>query len=365
MKIVAFTDISTQAWDEVVEGSREAWFFHRACWVLIESAFGAERNLSFGIQDDAGRLAAIHPLYLHRVPLGAFAESLLDSGIHRQTGLATLDTLSGAGRDAIRRAAMQHVFGLAKEVEADRIQLNAHNLAQVNCGPEREEIPYWVLEDGFELGLHFRENGFVPVPGMATCCADQIVPLEQRQEEEVFQGLEKACQRAVRKALRHGLTASFESGEEAVSEYYRLAKASASRTGETLLPVEFYRSILEAFSAERQAGILFTQSAGKAIGALFLITDKGSVNFLAGVSDPEFLPLRVNDFLHWSAIQWALAGGYARYRLGPILPTVPENWPVSMVSRFKKKFGGRSVPILQGSYFCQPGKYAKLVTWLP
>ena len=72
---------------------------------------------------------------------------------------------------------MEHILHIAEEVEADRIQLNAHNLAPVSRSQNRQEIPFWVMDYGFHLGLRFLDVGYAPCPGMATCCADQIVDL--------------------------------------------------------------------------------------------------------------------------------------------------------------------------------------------
>jgi lipid II:glycine glycyltransferase (peptidoglycan interpeptide bridge formation enzyme) len=82
------------------------------------------------------------------------------------------------------------------------------------------------------------------------------------------------------------------------------------------------------------------------------------VHFLAGASDPEWLPLRVNDLIHWHTIKRANADGFEVYRLGPIFRTVPQDWPIARVSRFKAKWGAESVPVIQGSYFRRPERYA-------
>ncbi|HEY1301010.1 MAG TPA: hypothetical protein VGF07_10975, partial [Stellaceae bacterium] len=62
-------------------------------------------------------------------------------------------------------------------------------------------------------------------------------------------------------------------------------------------------------------------------------------------------------FLQWSVIAWAKQQGLTHYRLGPFFPEVPRDWPISMVSWFKAKFGGRAVTIIQGSYFRTPQLY--------
>jgi hypothetical protein len=142
-----------------------------------------------------------------------------------------------------------------------------------------------------------------------------------------------------------------------VLDYYALAELSAKRTGESLAPRGYYEDLWNVFAPQGRCCILFASAAEKKVAALFLLVEKEAAHFLAGVSDPDFLPMRVNDFMHWSAIVWAKNQGLQHYRLGPIFPELPDNWPVAKVSRFKSKFGGKPVPIIQGSRFRHPEKY--------
>ncbi len=351
MKVKKFSEVSRTAWNTVYEKSDDAWIFHCHEWVELESRFFGEMNLSFALEGEEGACLGIHPLYLRKSGLEEWVETVLDCGIHRHTGLALLDSLNHRRKAVLRDMAMQHIFKLAEQFDVDRIQLNAHNLAPRNLSTKREEIPFWVVDYHFHLGLHFNSKGYNPVPGMASCCADQIVSLEGVSTEILFRQLEESCQRAIRKALKSNLATGFMEGDEAILEYYRLARISSERTGESLPPCEYYDEIFSNFHPLGKCEVLFAMHDSKKVAALLLLMDKRSVNFLAGTSDPEYLSLRVNDFLHWSAIQWAKEKGFHYYRLGPIFPEVPKAWRLYQVSRFKKKFGGKSFNTIQGSYF--------------
>lgn len=350
MRIIHFSDIEDNLWDSFCDVSDEAWVFHRSAWVERDVQLLAASNESFAISEES-RIVAIQPLYFCNMP----EEKLIHSGIHRHTGLAMENNLESRKRKEVTSLAMNQIFSVASSYDADRIQLNSHNCAPFNLGPSRKEIPFWVSDYGFHLGLYFSESGYVPVPGMSTCNADQIISLGDN-EENLFNGLDEACRRAVRKAVKNNLTMELDQSLSDVSVFYELSRDSAVRTGETLPEIDYYEA-LRSSSRYGECRMLFAKHDSIFIGGLLLLAYKGVVNFMAGVSKPEYLHLRVNDFMHWSAISWAKKNGYCYYRLGPIFPEVPGDWRIAKVSRFKGKFGGRNVPVIQGSYFMRPEKY--------
>lgn len=350
MRAVPFIDVPASAWNDVASISDEAWLFHRAEWVRIESSFFVEENHSFAIES-GGEIVGIQPLYLPSASQTG-AERLLCSGIHRHTGLALTPGLTR--REAAQHVAMERIFSIAAALDVDRIALNVHNLAPICFTTRRPEIPFWMAGYGFHLGLNFGPSGQVPFPGMATVAADQIVDLGQT-EDDLFAGIEN--RRAIRKAEKSGLDfrASYELAD--LDAYYELAKRSAVRTGEGLPPIDYYRTIISALAPSRRAGFGFATLEGAHAAAIFFMADKGAINYLAGVSDPAHLDTRPNDFVHWRLMIWAKQNGFLRYRLGPIFPDAPNDWPISKVSRFKGKFGGRSYSIIQGSLFRHPELY--------
>lgn len=356
MKVVPFFESDLSAWDSLCDSSADAWLFHRSSWIAIEEHFFfPSRNFSFAVYDGQ-ELVAIQPLYVSTLGLGAWSEILVHSGVHRHTGTALLEGLTADVIKAARSAAMRHIEALAEQVSADRIQLNLQNLAPNRLNNKSSEIPFWVSEFGYFLGLSVGPNGLAPAPGMATCCADQIVDLSPS-VESLFSGLNESCRRAVRKAQGYSLSCEEGSGDNIICDYYALAELSANRTGESLPTLEYYRNIWNEFAPHGRCRVLFVCVGGKKVAALLLLVDKAVVHFFGGVSNPGFLSMRVNDFMHWTAIVWAKNQGFQAYRLGPVFPELPDDWPVAKVSRFKRKFGGNSLSIIQGSWFRNPEKY--------
>jgi len=358
VKPVAFADVPRQDWDDLSDGSPQAWLFHRHDWIQLEATRFVRANHSFALL--AGeRIVGIQPLYLSDSATGTGGEKLLHCGIHRHTGLALHPGLARMEVKAARSAAMERILAIADRESVDRIQLNAHNLAPENLSTQRREIPFWVEDYGFQLGLNFSPTGMAAAPGMATCNADQIVELVG-EEKELFARLDEACRRAVRKAQSRGLELEATCDPAAIERYHEIACVSARRTSEELPAVDYYRDLWRRFGASGNMTLLFARRANVTTAGMILLVDKGAANFFAGASLPEELPNRVNDFLHWSAMVWAKNAGLLRYRLGPSFPEVPADWPIARVSRFKTKFGGSSHTVLQGSLFLRPEKYTEV-----
>lgn len=358
MKIVPFSNVTKTDWDSVCGASGQAWLYHSADWIEIERKFFAKANLSFALYSRS-RIVGIQPLYLSECGLGTWVERLINSGVHRHAGLAIVEGLDHGEIRAARTEAIREVHEAAQRYGADRIQLNVQNLAPENLIAGPQEVPFWVEDYGYQLGLNFGPLGMLPAPGLSTCCADQIVRLDGS-EEELFLRLDESCRRAIRKAQKLGMV--FQAGKDrgCVEEYYHLARRSAARTGEALLPPAYFFEVWGRFSHAGRCAFLFACLNGDPVAALVVLIYKRAASFLAGVSDPARLHLRGNDFLHWSAMLWAKRAGCSVYRLGPSFPEVPADWPIARIGRFKTKFGGRPKPVIQGSFYLHREKYAEL-----
>lgn len=342
MKIVLFENISKEDWNEVASSSLDSWFFHYYEWIMIESDYFTKQNLSFAIESN-DKTIAIFPLYLRAINRG-WVETLIDSGHHRQSGIAFVKRVSLEDKNNAISMAMEYIFFLMKKLNAHRILLNRHNLAISN----QEKVPFWIEKYGFHSGMMFCENGELSCPGMSSVCADQIVDL-LNSKETLFDNTEGSFRRAVRKATKSGV--SLFEVDNSIEKYYDLAVLSANRTGEQLLSKDYYLRLYSNFILHNKVKILFAQKDGELVSALFLILDKKGANFFGGVSHPDYLQYRVNDFIHWEAILWAKNNGFLKYRLGPIFPSLPQEWNICKVSKFKKKLGGNSYEIMQGCYY--------------
>jgi Acetyltransferase (GNAT) domain len=304
---------------------------------------------------DRDRVVAIHPLYLSDGAKGTGGEILLHSGIHRHAALAFAPDLKQDDKKAVQSTAMRHIDRVAQEFDIDRVQFGIQNLAPQSLGSERVEIPSWVTDYRFFLGMHYARSGNLPVPGMTILAADQVVDLK-REPSAIFAGFDVACQRALRKAEANELGCVVSILSDEVQTYYDLAKISAQRTGEELPSLGYYLDIAQRFGSDFTK-LFLVHYRDRPVAGLILLAYKGSLSFFAGISHPDYLGYRVNDFIHWSAMRWAASNGYQNYRLGPWFPEVPVNWDIAKRSKFKAKFGARNLTIVQASFFRRPERY--------
>jgi hypothetical protein len=359
MKLLPFSEIAASDWDSFCSQSPQAWIFHKAGWIELEARYSKSENRSFGLVS-AGRLAAVIPLFSSQLGFGTFIELLVHNGLHRHTGLAFAPDLDAVEIAAARRASLDAILNVAADLDADRIYLGQQNLAPESLSFERVEIPFWIIDHGFQLGNSFGPLGLAPAPGLASTVVDQIVALA-RPKDELFNALTKNCRYTVRKAMGEGFDIENLTIDGAcIDEYYRLALLSAQRTGEAIPDRDYYSTVRDLLSPLGMCSFLFSTLNGQRVAAAILLHDKKSTYYFAGVSDPSYLARGVNDLLQWEMLLFAKNRGDIHYRLGPYFPGLPREWPVSKVSRFKSKFGAKPLTIVQGSKFLKPLRYSLL-----
>lgn len=357
MKIVSYTELNPSDWDRVCDLSSQAWLYHRSGWIDIETVHNGCINYSFAVSDGV-QILAIQPLYKTVLGLGTWSEILLHSGIHRHTGLAVIDGVDELLQKSIASLVLKQIHQIATSIDADRIQLNVQTLSPSTFSSDLKSVPFWMKSRTYYYGLGFGPSGIAPAPGISTACYDQVVMLT-RSEDKLFSSMDDSSRKAVRKAQSAGLQI-VQTSESAVADYYSIALKSASRTGEVLSSESYYQDIWNKFSKSGKCFIFIASYQERNVAALFLLIDKNGVSYMGGVSNPEYLHLRVNNYIHWAAIKWAKSERYLFYRLGPYFPELPDDWHISRVARFKTMFGAESIPIIQGSHFRKPNKYIEI-----
>ncbi|WP_422026923.1 lipid II:glycine glycyltransferase FemX [Pyruvatibacter mobilis] len=358
MKIEIREAVGSSAWDDIATRSAQAWLFHTFGWIDLEASLTGARDLSFALMS-GGSIVAIMPLFFSEVGLGPFTERLLHNALHRQTGLAFAADLSVEAQHQALQSAMAEVLRIAESLDVDRIHLAEQNLCAQNMSDHRNEVPAFVMEYGFQPGLAYGPAGFQPFPGGATAVVDQILDLQHTQEF-LMAALKKGCRRDVRSALKSGVSVSdVTNTDNLLDRYMEIARKSAERTGETVPARGRIDALFDAF-APGYLTVLLATHEGNDAAAVVLLHFNNRMYYFAGVSDPAFHHVYVNDLLQWEAMCLGKARGYSHYRLGPVFPTVPRGWPIETVTRFKGKFGAAPYTILQGSLFRHPEKYVSV-----
>ncbi len=358
MRVIPFVDIEPSVWNELCDSSDDAWLFHRHEWISLEVMRLGAINVSFAISRN-DELVGLVPLLNSRVPIGPFVEKLFHMGLHRHAGVAIRDSSSILQGEEAERLSLTTCISLAHEGSADRLQLSVQNAAPRWRPGRPDAIPFWSMSGMVNFGIYSGPNGIMPFPFASTLALDQFYDLSVDPDTPGL-GIASSARTAVRKALSHGLEVGVEQGPQALAHVLDLTAKSAARTGETVPDPAYFHTLLEGSCSSNVTALLARDNSSTVVGALLLATYKNVAHFLHGYSDPEMLQYRVNDLLHFKAIEWAGAAGMLFYRLGPFFPEVPADWPISKVSRFKTKFANASVPVRQGSVFLRREKYTDL-----
>ena len=128
--------------------------------------------------------------------------------------------------------------------------------------------------------------------------------------DELRAALRPATRRNIATADRAGVDVVLRDDAEAMTEYHRLHVGLRKRKYRLLAqPLDLFERIRKAFLPADAVRVALALVGGRPVaGAVYLVW-AGTVYYKFGASEPEFLPLRPNDALHWRLIRWAHGRG--------------------------------------------------------
>lgn len=158
-----------------------------------------------------------------------------------------------------------------------------------------------------------------------------------RPVDQLWKGLNSACRRAVRKARRSGVEVIEPDQKDFLEDYYELAR-DTYRKSNRLPPLSARQLgiVWDTLKDKNRVKVLLARQAGRTIaGAIFLLFED-QVYYWDGAACRAGLPMRPNNLIHWTLIEWAASHGYRIYdMLGANIPSI---------ARFKQTFGCQLQP---------------------
>ncbi len=135
--------------------------------------------------------------------------------------------------------------------------------------------------------------------------------------EDIRSRLQPAVRRNITSAQRNGIEVVVSSGIDAIRAYHRLHVWLRKHKYRMLAqPVEFFERIWNAFAPEDGVVTLLAHVDGKPVaGAVYLVWND-ALYYKFGASLAEYLPMRPNEALHWTAIRWAVDRGLRLFDWG-------------------------------------------------
>ena len=135
-------------------------------------------------------------------------------------------------------------------------------------------------------------------------------------EKLLFQNVDGAVRRAVRKAEKEGVIVDVSQDSEAVQIFYRLQCLTRKRHGLPPQPFAFFMNIHRHILSEKRGMVAVARHAGKPVAAsvYFFLGDRAIYKY--GASDFAFQHLRGSHLAMWEAIKWLGRNGAKSLDLG-------------------------------------------------
>ena len=127
-------------------------------------------------------------------------------------------------------------------------------------------------------------------------------------EEKLFRSFHKDCvQRKIRRAERESLRYEEGSTEMLLKHFYKLLIMTRRRQGVPPQPIKWFRTLISSLGSKLKIRVALLGETP--IASILTISDRRTMVYKYGCSDPRFNNLGGTHFLFWRAIQEAQASG--------------------------------------------------------
>lgn len=271
-------------WDEFVQASTDATFFHQAGWKeVIEKAFG--HKTYFIYVENSGKITGILPL-VHINSL-FFGNTLVSIAPCVYGGIVASDKQSYLTLD-------KEACRLAQELGVDCLEMR--NRVQKN--PER---PYK------ELYVSFRKELDADV-------------------EKNFLAIPRKQRAMVRKGIEAGLISVIDNN---IDRIYRAYSESVRNLGTPVFSKKYFQTLKDVFAD--QCEVLTVEHKGQLLASVMSFYFKDEILPYYGGGTDLARELKGNDFMYWEVMRRAVEKGikvfdYGRSKIGTGSYSFKKNW---------------------------------------
>jgi FemAB-related protein (PEP-CTERM system-associated) len=270
MNIELYTESKKVLWDEYVQRSKEATFFHLTGWKrAMERAFGYR---SFYLLAEAqGQIKGILPLFLTR---NLSLHKALISIPHAAYGGICADD-----RDT-ENLLLEEAKKLAKQERVDYLELR-------NIQLKHSDLPTKDLYVTFQ---------------------QELDPDPEKNMENIY--------RKTRTMIRQGIKNNLKSeiGRDYLKEFYHIFASSYHNLGSPVYPLRLFKILLEEFP--ETCKILVVKHEGKILSGVMTFFFKDQVLPYYGGALKEAYDLKVNNFMYWELMKYGSEQGYKIFDFG-------------------------------------------------
>jgi CelD/BcsL family acetyltransferase involved in cellulose biosynthesis len=296
LELRRLADSEADSWDRAVARFAGGTVFHTYDWMTTVGRLFCVEKLPLGVFQD-GQMVGVFPTFCARKGILRVLASPLG-------GWATY--YGGPLVDAPRQSAVLKAFdALLHQGRIDYAEIRYPHLSAVEA---------------------LREQGYY-VEEKHTYVLTLDQPIDQ-----LWRGMKSACRRAVRKAQRSRVEVIEPDRKDFLTDYYELAK-DTYRKSNRLPPLSERQLeiVWDTLKEKNRVKVLLARHGGRMIaGAIFLLFED-RIYYWDGAACRDGLPMRPNNLIHWTLIEWAASHGYQTYdMLGANIPSI---------ARFKQTFG--------------------------
>jgi vancomycin resistance protein VanK len=336
-----------------IDAQRSASFLQTPAWGQVKSEW---RRESLGWYDADGTLRGValvlyrqlpklkrYLAYLPEGPLIDWADGDLGSWLEPMT-----DHLRKQGAFGVRMGppvvTRRWTAAQVKEGIADDGVRRLGDLTPTERSPIGARVVAQLAELGWRLQV--ADGGFAA--GQPQYVFQ--VPLAGRSEEDVLKGMNQLWRRNIKKADKAGVevtstSASGGTGADDLEAFHALYVHTAERDHFTPRPLSYFRTMVEALSAEHpdRIRLWFARHEGDLVASTIAIRVGAHAWYSYGASSTEKRDVRGSNAIQWAMMRDALAAGADVYDLRGITDTLdPDDSHVGLI-QFKVGTGGEAV----------------------
>jgi lipid II:glycine glycyltransferase (peptidoglycan interpeptide bridge formation enzyme) len=266
--------LNTQKWDELIEKTEQASFFHGSAWARVLSETYHYKPVYFSsIQDE--RLDSL---------LAAMEINSLLTG-RRGVSLPFTDFCP--------------VLGKERNLPDDILK------AAIAYGMQRKWRYLELRDDPIEEDIRLASEAFY----------EHSIELDT-DSSRLFHKLRANTKRNILKAKREGMRIRIERSQAAVEAFYDLHCLTRKRHGMPIQPYTFFRNIHDYVLKVDYGFITSAYFRDKMIASMLFLKFKNTAIYKYGASDINYQALRPNNLVMWEAMEWLITNGFNQLNLG-------------------------------------------------
>jgi lipid II:glycine glycyltransferase (peptidoglycan interpeptide bridge formation enzyme) len=336
---------------EFVRGQRSASFLQTPAWGRVKAEWRSE---SIGWERDGTLVGAALVLYRQLPKVKRYLAYLPEGPVIDWAD----EDLAGWLTPMVAHLKRKGAFGVrmgppvitrrwtAAQVKEGIASDEVHRLGQV-APEERSATGARVVGALTDLGWQPQavEGGFVAGQPQYNF----VIPLRDadgsaRTEEDVLKGMNQQWRRNIKKADKSGVEVST-GGADDLKLFHDLYVHTAERDGFTPRPLGYFRTMVDALSAEEPDRITLhlARHEGDLVAATIAIRVGAHAWYSYGASSTEKRDVRGSNAVQWAMIRDALASGATVYDLRGITETLDADDSHIGLIQFKVGTGGEAV----------------------